>query len=275
MSDPTGPTDPTRPMPAVPQQPVDQTAPQQPVDQAAPQPPVDQAAPQPPAPPKRPTLWRQATSTTGGTIAVAVAGALIALLVVGILGVGAMAVVRTVAGHDDRGGRMEQVRGGRDGKLPPGLQRRMDDGQLPGNGNGTGNGNGKAKGKAKGGQDGDGPRAGAPGGRGGLGGLGGLGRSGMGAMMGSAGALGDVQHGELTVQDQAGKAVVMTLQRGTVTTVSSTSVTVKSADGFTATYAVDDATRGRAGAVTKGDAVLVVAQKTGAKAVAIRAVRST
>ena len=87
------------------------------------------------------------------------------------------------------------------------------------------------------------------------------------------GALGAVQHGELTVQDSAGKAVVMTVQRGTVTAASATSVAVKSADGFSATYAVDDTTRGRAGEVAKDESVLVLAQKAGSKAVVIRAVR--
>ena len=242
MSEPTGPTDPTRPMPA-----------------GQPTEPVPAASTPTDAAPKPPNLWRQATSTTGGTIAAIVASVLTLLLVVGVLGLGAAAVVRTVAGHDDRGERMGQMRGDRDeDDLPPGQQRRLENGpmgQLPGNGNGNGNDKAKAKGNDK------------------ANGNGGVGGFGMGPMMGGVGALGDVQHGEFTTQDSTGKSVVMTVQRGTVTAASDTSVSVRSADGFSATYAVDDSTRGRAGDVAKDDTVLVVAQKVGAKAVAIRAVR--
>jgi hypothetical protein len=85
--------------------------------------------------------------------------------------------------------------------------------------------------------------------------------------------LGNVQHGEFTVQ-QNGKSVVMTLQRGTVTKASSTSVSVKSDDGFTATYVIGTDTRTRAGAPAVGDSVLVVAEKSGAKAVLITATRT-
>lgn len=84
-----------------------------------------------------------------------------------------------------------------------------------------------------------------------------------------------MQHGEFTVQDLTGKAVVMTVHRGTVTAASATSVAVRSADGFTATYAVDATTRTPADAVAKGDPVLVVAQKEGSRAVSIRVVRSS
>lgn len=262
MSEPTGPTgpiDPTRPMPAAQQPP---TQPQPAVTQAEPTGSAGQPAGSQTLPPKGPNLWRQATSTTGGTIALIVASVLTLLLVVGVLGLGAAAVVRTVADHGgDRGDRMEQMREGRNGDLPPGQQRRLEKGQGGGQLPGNGNGNGKDKDKSK-----DKPDAEAPNGLGGLG---------MGSMMSGVGALGDVQHGEFTTQDSTGKAVVMTVQRGTVTAASATSVTVRSADGFSATYAVDDSTRGRAGAVAKDDSVLVVAQKAGSKAVVIRAVRSS
>jgi hypothetical protein len=84
-----------------------------------------------------------------------------------------------------------------------------------------------------------------------------------------------VQHGDVTVQGANGAATAMTLQRGTVTATSGTSVTVKSTDGFTATYAVDSSTRGRTTNLAKGDTVLVIAQKAGAKAVLIRAVAAS
>jgi hypothetical protein len=51
-------------------------------------------------------------------------------------------------------------------------------------------------------------------------------------------------HGEATVGGKK-KQHVVDFQRGTVTKVSSTSITVKSVDGFSATYAVDAKTRVR------------------------------
>jgi hypothetical protein len=76
-----------------------------------------------------------------------------------------------------------------------------------------------------------------PGGRGGFG------------MLGAAGAI----HGELTVPDGNGGYRTMVIQRGTVTDVSSTSVTVKSDDGYTKTYKVDDNTLVNAGNEGIGD----------------------
>jgi hypothetical protein len=103
------------------------------------------------------------------------------------------------------------------------------------------------------------------------GGQGNGGGQGLGGLLGGVGGLGGVQHGELTVQ-QNGKPVVMTVQRGTVTSVSATSIAVKSDDGFTARYAMDTSTRRPAG-LAKDDVVVVVAQKSGAKAVVVRLVR--
>jgi hypothetical protein len=205
-------------------------------------------------PPKGPGLWRQATSTTGGLIAVIVAGALSALLVLGVVATLGLVAVRA-AGHDGPS-RMERIRD--DGQvLPPGQQRKLD--RMPqGPDSQRGPGNGKRNGPDD--ELGDG-----------LGKGNGMG-NGMGPLMRGAMGLCDVQHGEFTVQ-QNGSAVVMTLQRGAVTKASATSVTVKSDDGFTATYAIADTTRGRTGALAVGDSVLVVAEKTGAKAVLITATR--
>ena len=55
-------------------------------------------------------------------------------------------------------------------------------------------------------------------------------------------ALRAVEHGELTVHTKTGEKVVG-VQRGVVTAVDATSVTVKSADGFSATYTLDPATK--------------------------------
>ncbi|MDH4160294.1 MAG: hypothetical protein OEV62_08555 [Actinomycetota bacterium] len=50
-------------------------------------------------------------------------------------------------------------------------------------------------------------------------------------------------HGEVVFQDASGDYVTLTMQRGEVTAVSGTSVSLDSADGFSATYAIDDQTR--------------------------------
>ncbi len=85
------------------------------------------------------------------------------------------------------------------------------------------------------------------------------------------GRFGGALHGELTVPQNDGTGTrVIQVQRGTVTAVSSTSVSVKSSDGFTATYTISSTTRVRAAGSTaisgvKKDAtVWVVATKSGA-----------
>jgi hypothetical protein len=99
-------------------------------------------------------------------------------------------------------------------------------------------------------------------------------RDGQGIGGGLLGRLGNVQHGELTVTGSDGKAVVMTVQRGAVTAASATSVSVRSADGFSQTYAVNASTRvagGSAAALEKGDPVMVLARKDDRVAVLVRA----
>ncbi|HEX5400882.1 MAG TPA: hypothetical protein VFX16_01125 [Pseudonocardiaceae bacterium] len=78
-----------------------------------------------------------------------------------------------------------------------------------------------------------------------------------------------VEHGELTVRTAKGPQVV-DVQRGQVTAVSATSVTVKSRDGFSATYVVGSTSKVRAAkkqatitAVKTGDKVGVVAVRSG------------
>ena len=193
-------------------------------------------------PPRRPGLWSQATSTTGGTIAVIVAGCLAALLVLGLMGVAGLVAVRAVA-HHDRAARIERVPDR--GDLPRGEQKRLD--RLP--------------------QAPNGPNRQRDGMCDGMG-------NGMGPLLRGALALGDVQHGEFTTQVN-GKTTAMTLQRGEVTKASSTSLTVKSADGFSATYTLGSDTRGRVDNLTVGDSVLVVAEKAGAKAVFVAATRKS
>ncbi|GAB3000093.1 hypothetical protein LWP59_36715 [Amycolatopsis acidiphila] len=87
--------------------------------------------------------------------------------------------------------------------------------------------------------------------------------------------LGRVGHGEVTLNGK--KHQVVDLQRGQVQSVSPTAVTVRSNDGFTATYTVGGTTKVRKakqasaiGQVAVNDRVFVVATKAGATATATR-----
>ncbi|HSO64607.1 MAG TPA: hypothetical protein VLQ78_05845 [Ornithinibacter sp.] len=184
--------------------------------------------------------WDDATSTGAGR------GALIAVAVLGSLllvaGVGLTAAL--VAGHDrwdrdergwtsdDRGPGTGQGNGkgkvaGRDGDAPRGRQGRQADPTDPGN-PGDGSGTGTGRG---------------------------------------AGRLGDVLHGEYTT-NVTGTPTAMVVQTGEVTAYTAgTSLTVKSPDGFEATYALDGTiptTRGTT-ALATGVQVRVVAVKEGMK----------
>ena len=85
-----------------------------------------------------------------------------------------------------------------------------------------------------------------------------------------------LQHGEFVVRDRDGFRTVA-VQRGEVTAVSPSAVTLRSADGFARTYVVTGDTkirsRGAAGSigdVQRGEAVTVVATKDGDRYVATR-----
>jgi Domain of unknown function (DUF5666) len=99
---------------------------------------------------------------------------------------------------------------------------------------------------------------GGPGhGFGGPGGPGGFGRPGGFGGPGGFGRGGAVLHGEQVVQEGS-KVVTIDEQSGKVTAVSATSLTVKSTDGFTATYVIDSSTKvGKKGAAAKISAVAV------------------
>jgi hypothetical protein len=139
-----------------------------------------------------------------------------------------------------------QLQDGRQGM--PGPMGRQDGDDAPGNGNGNGNGKGLGRGNGNG-MMGDGilPRLGA------------------------------VSHGELTITGADGKPMVMTIQRGVVTSASATSVAVRSEDSFAKTYVVNDQTRvlpsGSAANLAKGSQVVVLARKDGSVAVQIRSYR--
>jgi hypothetical protein len=89
---------------------------------------------------------------------------------------------------------------------------------------------------------------------------------GLGRIMG--GDVDDMLHAEVVVSKDEGGTQTVLVQKGTVTEVSGTGVTVKSADGFTTAYAVNDDTEVRAdsdeiGSVAKDEEVVVVAPKSG------------
>jgi hypothetical protein len=109
-----------------------------------------------------------------------------------------------------------------------------------------------------------GARPGMPGG--GFGGDrdGGHGMRGPGMGMG----LGMAVHGTFVTPKQGGGYQTVDTQQGTVTGVSSTSITVKSVDGFSQTYSVDADTRVNAkrdgiGSIKAGDEVAVMAIENG------------
>ncbi|GHF75399.1 hypothetical protein FHX82_002271 [Amycolatopsis bartoniae] len=98
----------------------------------------------------------------------------------------------------------------------------------------------------------------------GFGGQGGFNR--MGGMGGSASLLTQALHGDFTVSENGGY-VTERLQSGSVTALDATSVTVKSKDGYTQTYAIDSSTQ-KASNVATGTSVEVIAKVSGDKATA-------
>ncbi|MFD2417657.1 hypothetical protein [Amycolatopsis pigmentata] len=82
---------------------------------------------------------------------------------------------------------------------------------------------------------------------------------GQGPFPGFAGGFaGDALHGEFTVSSDGGY-LTERMQTGTVSASSANSVTVKSEDGYTQTYAIDSATE-KQGNLTDGSAVTVIAK---------------
>jgi hypothetical protein len=88
------------------------------------------------------------------------------------------------------------------------------------------------------------------------------------------GQLGRAEHGEFTAHTKTGDKTLDT-QRGVVTAVNTGSVTVKSTDGFTATYTLTPTTKVHKGTqtatttqITTNDRVRILATKTGTTATA-------
>jgi hypothetical protein len=100
-------------------------------------------------------------------------------------------------------------------------------------------------------------------------------RGGFPGRPGGPGLIGAALHGSFVVRTATGGTETRLLQNGAVDKVSATSITVRSTDGFTKTYAVTSATELGRGEqtiadITKGASVIVVAQEDGLKALAIR-----
>jgi hypothetical protein len=98
-----------------------------------------------------------------------------------------------------------------------------------------------------------------------------------GAIAGPLGGLGffGAVHGQFVVPKSGGGYQTLDIQQGTVTAVSSTSITLKSADGFTKTYTVTSSTlvnaqRSGIGSVKAGNKAVVFATQSGAVATASR-----
>ena len=94
-----------------------------------------------------------------------------------------------------------------------------------------------------------------------------------GGFFGLGGLFGAV-HGQFVVPKSGGGYQTIDTQRGSVTAVSDTSITVKSADGFTRTYEVTsstnvDAVRYGIGSVKTGHQVAVTATASGSTATAV------
>jgi hypothetical protein len=94
----------------------------------------------------------------------------------------------------------------------------------------------------------------------------------FGGLLGGPGIFGAV-HGQIVIPKPGGGYQTVDIQRGTVTAVSSTSITLKSADGFTKTYTVTsstlvDAQRSGIGSIKVGNEASVVATQNGSVATA-------
>jgi hypothetical protein len=192
-------------------------------------------APTPPDAPKR-NLWGRATATRRGVWAVGLgAGALATLMVLGI-GLAGLAVLRN---HD----RVSLVGNRQDGFFS------RDDGQ----GNRRGPGADRFQRRVP-------ARPGVPDGRGRVPG-------GLGSLLN-----GTALHGEVTASAN-GSVQALVFQRGEVTAVSATSITLKSSDGFTGTYGLTPETRSTRVAAVKGGQAFVLARASDKVSIRVIATR--
>ena len=175
----------------------------------------------PPAYPPPTNRWQQATSTPGRRWALALSAAAVALLLVLGIGVTSLLVLRN---HD-----RVNLLGSHQATRPLG----------PGNGNGQGP-------RANGGRNGR-NLPGLPGGR-----VQGL--RGLENLLG-----GTALHGDVTT-NAGGSVQALVFQRGEVTAVGNTSVTLKSSDGFAGTYGLNATTRSSGASLVQGGQAFVLAR---------------
>jgi hypothetical protein len=191
--------------------------------------------------------WRQATSTSGRRLALALSAAAVALLLLLGIGVTGLVVLRNHDRVDLLGNRQDDRFLGQNG---------------PGNGNGNGFGNRQGQGPGTNNQKNPRKLPGLPGGRGqGLGGLANL----LG---------GTALHGDVTGTVN-GSVQALVFQRGEVTAVSDTSITLKSSDGFEGTYGRTGATTSRGVALVKGGQAFVLARASDKVAITTLAMPAT
>jgi hypothetical protein len=224
---------------------------------------VPAAAPAPTAPTGPRHWWSEATSTGGGRAALAAVAVLAALFVVVGIGLTTALVVTHHRGGDDRGF-MSNARG--DDRF-----EQQGPGMGMGRGNGNGNGNGKGQGQNKGQGNG---RQQAPGQANPMvpGNPVAPTNPGMGMGRGAAGAMGAVLHGEFTT-NLTGTPTVMVVQTGQVTAYTAgKSLTVKSTDGYEATYTLTGTaplTARNGATLATGVQAQVLAAKDGMKVTAL------
>lgn len=180
-------------------------------------------AARPAAPTTNPNVWRQATSTRGGRWAVGVAAAALAILMILGIGVAGFAALRF---HDRFN-----------------LLANRTDSSIRGLGNGPGPGAGGNQRRLRG-------MPGMPGSPGGPA----RGPGGLGMGLG-----GSALHGSVTATIN-GSVQALVFQRGEVTAVSATSISLKSSDGFLGTYGRTAATVSRRAAPVKGGQAFVLAR---------------
>ncbi len=194
----------------------------------------------PPRPPKG-NPWRRATSTPRGRWALGLgAAALVVLMLLGV-GVATFAVLRLHDRFNLVGNRQDGFSRGQD-------RQDQNGGQGFDQGPGANGGNHRHLPGTPGTQGG---RAHGPGGLGGF--LGGT-----------------ALHGAVTASAN-GSVQSLVFQRGEVTAVSDTSISLKSSDGFTGTYGLSSATTANRGDAVKGGQAFVLARASDKVAITVMA----
>jgi len=211
-------------------------------------PPAAPTAASAPAYPPKTNTWQRATSTSGRRWALALSAAAVALLLVLGIGVTSLLVLRNHDRVNLLGDRQTARNFGHDG---------------PGNGMGNGNGNGNGKAKGQGPRaDGDRNLPGLPGGRF-------QGLRGLENLLGGTALHGDVTAGA------GGSVQALVFQRGEVTALSATSITLKSSDGFTGTYGLNATTRSSGASLAQGGRAFVLARASDKVAITTLATTAT